>query len=130
MKYILGFLIISAIFNINLKADSAEILMVTIVSIDQDSGKMTVVINDKTKREITIVFDSKSLPPCIEKSKNARVWGEFSNDEKNIFNASCIRKGCSCQNACDCTGIRSRIKRSCSNEKCSYKKNCIKNSIR
>ncbi len=96
-----------------------EFLMGTVTSLDREKGKMTIQLGSidikdsnpetDTPDKITVLFDSKNLPGCVEKGKTIRVWGDYVKGETKTLQARTIRGAGFRGPENDPTGVRCRL---------------------
>ena len=118
MRRILFFLII-LIFLVTIPAAAADVVLGTVVSLDRDTGKMTVRLSggfnadnapeDNTGPEIiNVKFTAGQLGKSIKEGQLIRLWGRFDSGAPNVFQATEIETS-GRQNRLDPTGVRGRL---------------------
>lgn len=118
MRRILFFLII-LIFLVIIPAAAADVILGTVVSLDRDTGKMTVRLSggfngdnapgDNAGTEIIAVkFTAGQLEKSIKEGQLIRLWGRFDSGAQNVFQATEIERS-DRQNRFDPTGVRGRL---------------------
>ncbi len=108
------------LFLITGSANGMDVLLGTVISVEQESGKVVLEIlqgfnesdsekaSDKPK-EITIMIEPERIPPCVAAGKIVRIWGDYIKEDKSQFKAVHISGGGFYNQKGDPTGVRSRI---------------------
>ncbi|GBC61361.1 hypothetical protein DENIS_2321 [Desulfonema ishimotonii] len=93
---------------------SADAIQGTVVSLSREEGKMVVNLPEGSGnfRNITVFFSPNQLPGCIREGEPVRLWGTFSENVPETFDASYIR-GRGRGRGRDATGVRSRLGKGC-----------------
>lgn len=98
------------LFLLTTSAAAVDVLVGKVISLDRTEGVLVVAVasDDDTLREVVVQTDPNRLPRGVKIGRIVRIYGEFSTDGFNIFQARSVRPG---PRHGDLTGVRSRIGR-------------------
>ncbi len=91
-----------------LKAFSEDVLLGTVISADEQSGKLVVRLIGGNTEDIVVKMDKRFFSDNIEAGMIVRIWGSYINSETKTFRGGKIsseRFGFD-----DPTGVRSRLR--------------------